>query len=445
MKQTVFFEGSPWKVIWQMCVPSVLTILVMMIYNMADIFFIGQLNNTMMVAGLTVATPIMSVLSALGSMIGGGACAALANAIGDKQWNKAKSLSSFAFWGAALTGLGFMLVIQLSLEPLLEFAGAKSGSMPYAKTYLRIISLGAPLMIVPTACGSLIRAEGAAKQAMLGNMLGTVTNIILDPILILLLRMDVAGAAIATVIANGISCGYYIWYLTKKTAVLTMVPQFFTLRHGIPQKVLVLGLPTAVGTLMSSASTLLSNNLLSGYSESALAARGVSSKVIMIVTMLQMGITMGIQPVLAYFYGAKNTGKLKEYLQKCALVTVIAGASLTGICLIFGPQLLGFFLDDPEVIKQGTVFIRIGILAGPIAGIQQLSTSFLQSTEKPAYALILALTRDGLVYLPLLYLLDHFYGITGYIVARPVATLACAMLGLTFILRRYRQLQQKFA
>lgn len=355
----IFAKESIWKLMVKMCLPAVITILIMVIYNMADIYFIGQLKDPYKVTGLSLCMPITTLLSALGSMIGTGASSCISVAMGRGDDSKVAHYSSFSLYFSIFIGALFAAVVLLFQNPILDLIGTSANTRSYAASYLSLIMLGAPLTMLNTATGQVIRCEGASVSAMVGNLLGTILNIILDPIFILVLGMGVPGAAIATLIGTASSSIYYIVFIMRKCKHVTIHLHDFTLGQGVATGVLAIGLPSGVSTLLNSISGIFENNLLVAHGDHYVAALSVAGRATMIIGMLQIGVAMGVQPIIAYSYGARNWKRMRETILKTSLVTVILGLELTLLCRGFSTALVKAFLDDTTIIPLGVYVIAL--------------------------------------------------------------------------------------
>lgn len=433
-----FDTSRPGRLMMKMCIPSVITILVMQIYHMADVFFIGKLKSTAMLSGLTLASPVIAILSTVGVLVGGGGSAALAMAIGRRDNDSTRRIVAFSFWSSL--GLGFVVGLALLLFSgrLVSFFGASDEASMYCRQYMTVMAVGAPAMCFSQTIGSLIRGKGRSYESLVGNMLGSILNIALDPLFIFVFRMDVVGAAIATVLSNMVASMFYLVYMLKPSFGVSVSIRNFTLRRDVSLLVLSLGLPMAFTTMLNFVSSVLSNRVLASYGDVMVSSVSITRKIISFVTMLQMGITVGMQPVLAYTFGGKDYARLKDFTMRTAITTVFVGSVLTVCCYLAGPVIVRSFMDSPEVVETGNRCIRIMLLAGPIAGIQQLATTFFQATKRPTVSLTLSLTRDGLIYLPILYLFDSMWGFDGFLVARPVSTLLSVVLSLVLLVRLFK-------
>lgn len=432
-----FTNAKPAQIMRKMCIPSVITILIMQIYHMADVFFIGKLNSTAMVSGLSLSSPIISLLSAVGVLFGVGGSAALAMALGRKDEQSANKISSFCFWSSLGLGAVLTVLMLVFLDQITGFLCSSQTAYQYCRQYLTILAIGAPVMCFSTAMSSLIRAKGKSYQSLFGNMIGSILNILLDPLFIFTFGMGVGGAAVATVISNLVSAIFYVFYMKDPKVGICIAIRDYPLGKSIPLNVMSLGLPSSAATLLSFVSAIIANKILASYGDSIIASVSISKKIISMVSMLQMGITSGIQPVLAFHYGAKNIKGLKEYVKLTMVTTLVIGTVLTAFCYLFSEQLVRSFMKDAGVVSEGIRCMRLLLICGPITGIQQLSTTFFQATKKPMMSLTLSLTRDGLIYLPILLLLNTMLGFTGYLLARPVTTFLSALLGFVLMLSRF--------
>ncbi|MBR6347623.1 MAG: hypothetical protein IKR80_01575, partial [Spirochaetales bacterium] len=256
-------------------------------------------------------------------------------------------------------------------------------------------------------------------------------------------RMEVLGAAVATLASNLVASVFYIAYMLKPEFGIPVSVRNYTLKKDISVTVLALGLPMAFMTVLNFVSSIISNRILASYGDVMVASVSITRKITSFVTMLQMGITSGMQPVLAYTFGAGDYIKLKDFIKRTAATTVAIGSILTISCYLAGPVLVRFFMDIPEIISIGTMSIRIALLAGPFSGLQQLGTSFFQATKRPTTALFLSLTRDGIIYIPFLFLFNAHWGFTGYLYARPAGTILSVIITMIMLIKLFPEKEKQ--
>lgn len=426
-----FENDSIWRLIAKNGIPSMLTMVIVIIYNLADTFFVGQTHNDMMVAAVSVAAPIFTLLITIGTLIGSGGCSIISRAMGSNDKEISKQTSSFCFYVSILIGIIFALLLLIGCEPILYLIGATDNTIYLASIYLRIIAIGSPFIIFSNTMANVIRADGAAKESMIGNMIGTVINIILDPIMILLLNFGIAGAAVATVIGNICACIYYVIFLHKKNSdIISYSIADFTWNRKISLPVFSIGLPGALGNLLMSVSNIIMNLFLVPYGDGAVAAMGVAMKVGMIVAMLQMGLCMGVLPILAYNFGSNNIKRVKETIFKTGTVCIILGSVMTICCFIASHFLVSAFVTDKAIIDLGVKMVKAIILSGPILGIYFLTTNIMQAAGKSLIPTIVSLSRQGIIYIPCLILFNTLLGLDGLIYTQAVSDILAAIMSI---------------
>lgn len=443
MKNEALFKDKPvWSAIFSLAIPSCITILIMTIYNMADMLFIGMLGDTAQVAAVSVVGPMFSLVMAAATMLGVGGCSVIANAIGAGKTEEAKTFSSLCCMAAVLFGIFCTIVILSATDPILKMLGANEEIMASARTYMRALALGAPFMLFSTAFASILRAEGAIKEGLIGNMAGTVLNIILDPLFILVLHQGVVGAAVATVIGNVVSSGFYLYYILKKAAVLSVVPRYAMKKPLALLHILAVGLPNGISSLLSGCASTFSNQLLSGYGTNAIAAMAAAGKATMLITMIQMGICMGVQPLMAYNYGAGNLPRLKEILKKLGILTFAFGTIVTVGCFLARHTLIGLFLKDADAAAMGESVVIFLVIASPIVGLYYLSTNFLQASGSALPATIVSVLRQGGILIPCLYLMERLMGFMGIAAAHTIADVLSTVIAVAVCMRQYRVMKK---
>ncbi len=431
-------KGTFSRLFLHLCVPTILIMLVMVLYNMADTFFIGQTGDPAKIAALSLCAPLFSILSGLGTLFGSGGCTFLSLAFGRKETDKIKSCTSFCCYASLFLGLLFSALLLAFPDTICKALGADTATLSYASAYLRIIGLGAPFLIFNNVFANLIRADGSAVQSMAANLLGTVANILLDALFILVFSWDVAGAALATVLGNLISDGYLLYYVIKRQKAFSLSPRLFTLKKEISLSVLSLGIPLACSTILMSVSNVIANRMMASYGSTALAAQGVAGKIGMLISMLAMGICMGMQPAISYNFGRGNLARMNRLLRNMAVFNVVLGSILAILGFLFRDALISFFIENETVLSYSRIMLLASLATGPFYGLYQLCQTFLLSTGKASYATFAALLDKGLCYLPILFVMRHFFGMYG-IAFTPAVTLGFSLAagaGLSFSWRR---------
>lgn len=438
------FEHVPVpKAVAVMAVPTMISMLVVVIYNMADTFFIGQTNDAMQVAAVSLATPVFMVFMALGNLFGIGGSSAISRALGEKKEDRAKQISSFCCYGSLGLGVLMTLLCLLGMNGILQLIGASANTIGYARQYLTYIAFGGPFIMFSTAFGNILRGEGAARESMIGNMIGTVTNIILDPIMILVLGWGVAGAAVATVIGNMAASTFYLCHFMRKRSSLSINPKDFCMGNRIAASVMSIGIPASLNNILMSCANIILNLVLAQYGDKPVAAMGVAMKVNMLVVLLQIGLCSGIQPLIGYNYGAKNKKRLLQVFRFTGLCAVIMGTGLTVLMVIARASIIRAFINDAEVVAYGIQMIIALQLSGPVIGILFLCINTIQGMGKAIPSLVLTICRQGVVFIPMVFLLSSLFGLDGVIYAQPTADYVSIILSVIICMTIFRGLEHK--
>ncbi len=426
-------ENKVSEVVKKMAIPSVISSLVTVVYNMADTFFVGQTGDPLQVAAVSLTNPIFILFMAVANMLGTGGSAIASRALGKNDKDKARNVSSFVTYFSILVGIVFCLILLVFQNGLLTLFGANSDTLDLAKGYTLYIALGAPFIIFSAASSFIVRAGGDSKQAMIGNMIGTVINIVLDPIFVSVFHKGAAGAAIATTIGNVIASIYYVYYFYKQSKIMSISFRYFT--FNVCKDICISGLPMALFSSLMSVSTIITNLILANYGNSAIAAAGIVFKANMFVSFLQMGIANGVQPILGYCVGANNETRFKEvesYTKKCCL---ICGFILSALYIVFSKNIISVFIDDLETISYGVPLLIGYTLSGPFIGMLFMNMNVLQTLNHPMPATVLSLCRQGLLFIPLLFILNMLFSFNGVCIAQSLTDFIVIVISFIFTAR----------
>ena len=441
---TDLFEKAPVpKAVATMAVPTMISMLVVVIYNMADTFFIGQTKDPLQVAAVSLATPVFMIYMALGHLFGIGGSSAISRALGERRKDRAWHISSFCCYG--LLGLGVMVAVisVLGMEQILHLIGASENTIGFARQYLTIISIGAPTIMFSTAFANILRGEGASRESMIGNLLGTIVNIILDPVMILGLGWGVSGAALATIIGNIAACFFYISYYLRGKSMLSIHVKDFKMGDGIAASVAAIGIPASLNNILMSFANIILNQALVGYGDTPVAAMGVALKSNMLVVLLQIGLCVGIQPLIGYNYGSGNKKRLMQVFKFTGVVSVIMGMLLTLFMIIARKTMIQVFINDAEVVSYGIRMVVALQLSAPFIGILFLCINTIQGMGKALPSLILTVCRQGLIFIPLIFILNAMLGLEGVIYAQPAADYLSILVGIMICVHLFRSMEHR--
>lgn len=441
---TDLFEKAPVpKAVATMAVPTMISMLVVVIYNMADTFFIGQTKDPLQVAAVSLATPVFMIFMALGHLFGIGGSSAISRALGERRKDRAWHISSFCCYGSLGLGVMVAVISVLGMEQILHLIGASENTIGFARQYLTIISIGAPTIMFSTAFANILRGEGASRESMVGNLLGTIVNIILDPVMILGLGWGVSGAALATIIGNIAACFFYISYYVRGKSMLSIHVKDFRMGEGIAASVAAIGIPASLNNILMSFANIILNQALVGYGDTPVAAMGVALKSNMLVVLLQIGLCVGIQPLIGYNYGSGNKKRLMQVFKFTGVVSVIMGMLLTLFMIIARKTMIQVFINDAEVVSYGIRMVVALQLSAPFIGILFLCINTIQGMGKPLPSLILTVCRQGLIFIPLIFILNALLGLDGVIYAQPAADYLSILVGIMICVHLFRSMEHR--
>ncbi len=440
--KTELFETMPVpKALLTMAVPCIVSQLVTMVYNLADTFFIGMSNDPYKVAAASAVGVLFFMLTALSNLFGVGGGSLVSRLLGEKRDADAKRVSAFSFYGSLAIAAVYAFVCFLFTEPFARLLGASDNTIGYASSYMFwVVVVGAIPAALSMTMSHLLRSAGYSKESGTGLAIGGIANIILDPLFMFVILPkgnEVTGAALATLLSNVISLGYFflVYRKLQGKTVLSLAPKYIRLEKKLVRDIFAIGLPSAITTLLANVTSIMKNNLTSGYGDIELAAYGIVMKIDMLPLNIGMGLCQGMMPLVAYNYAAGNYPRMKKFTKTAQL----AGVAMAAVCIvvfeIFSPQIIWMFIRDEATIAYGKNFLRIACLATPfiISNFQKIFC--LQAMGKGKESLILGVCRQGLFAIPILLILNHFLGLYGVVSAQLVSD-ACTVVISTLLYRK---------
>ncbi|MBQ7059085.1 MAG: MATE family efflux transporter [Firmicutes bacterium] len=422
-------EGSIGQLLLRMSLPVILIMMVTVLYNMADVFFIGRSGDANQLAAISLASPVFSAISAFNTLIGFGGCTACAIALGESRGDLVKKYSSFVVYASLALSIILTVLILGGMNPLLSLLGANQQTSGYTAEYLRVLAVGTPFLLLSGALGNTIRADGDVKSAMLASLTGTLLNILLDPLFISVFHWGCRGAALATVIGNIVSMILLLRTASKKEA-FSLSFRDLSLRKEVSVRILTLGFPMAASTLLMSFSSTFSNRLTVSYGNIAVAAHSVAGKCGMLIPMVVMGICMGVQPAVSYVFGRKDKRRLRRIVLGIGAVSVVVALLMATLFYLFRGSFVAAFSPDPEIISLGKHMMLGSLIAVPMDAVYQMCSAYLQGTGKVGYATLTSLLQKGLVFVPVLYFMESVFGLDGIIFANAVTTVISTTVAL---------------
>lgn len=420
------------KVLLKLAVPGIIGMLVNAIYNIVDTLFIGMLNDTSAIGAVSVAFPLIMLIGAVGQMFGVGANSYISRLLGAKDQDSAEVAASTAFITTLIVAAGFTVLALPSLEFILATFGASETIMPYALDYGRIMIIFSVFTMINMTMNNMIRAEGGATFSMMALSLGAVLNMILDPIFIFTLGLGVKGAAWATITGQIISTIFLLSYYIRGKAQVPLKLSKFKPSKLVYGEIFKIGVPTLLRQVLISLSMGLINSAAMVYGDSAVAAMGVSTRVLSMSFYITFGYLQGFMPVVGFNYGAKLYDRVKESISFSIRVTTLFNVIACVIFAFFAEPILGAFSQDPEVIAFGAKALRYNSVMLPFVGYMIIGNGVFQAFGKGKEALVLSVARQGLFLIPAITILPNILGVQGILLSQPIADVLTLLT--TFVL-----------
>lgn len=443
------FERKPVpQAVAQLAVPTILSSLVMVIYNMADTYFVGMINNPVQNAAVTLAAPVLLAFNAVNNLFGVGTSSMMSRALGRREYETVKRSSAFGFYCALFCGILFSVLCMTFRTPLLYLLGADADTIGATNDYLQwTVICGAAPAILNVVLAYMVRSEGASLHASMGTMSGCLLNIILDPIFILPwgLDMGAAGAGLATFISNCVACLYFfiLLYVRRKETYVCILPQKFGLEKAIVLGVCGVGIPASIQNLLNVTGMTILNNFTSAYQADAVAAMGIAQKINMVPLQVALGFSQGIMPLISYNYSSKNVKRMRETML-FVVKTIIPFMIAVSVGYYFGAgALIGAFMKNETIIAYGTRFLRGFCIGLPFLCMDFLAVGVFQAIGLGSAAFVFAILRKIVLEIPALYVLNYFFPLYGLAYSQFVAEFVLSVAAVWMLLRIFGKLQQQ--
>lgn len=431
------------KLLMQYAIPAIIAMTASSLYNMVDSIFIGQGVGPLAISGLAITFPLMNLSAAFGAAVGVGASTFISVKLGQKDYDTAKHILGNTMTLNLIMGLGVGLVCLLFLDPILRFFGASDQTIPYARDYMVIILLGNVITHMYFGLNSVLRAAGKPKHAMSATIFTVVLNTILDPLFIYTFGLGIKGAAYATVLAQSLALIWQLYIFSRPKELLHFKRGTFRPQSNIIRNIIAIGLsPFSMNVCACIVVIFINNSMVHYGSDLAVGAYGIANKVAFIFVMINMGVNQGMQPIAGYNYGAMRYDRLMKVVK----YSIIAATAIMTTGFIIAMTIPGpcarLFTTDPTLINLSAKGIRYIMVAFPVVGYQMVVSNFFQSIGKAKISIVLSLSRQLLILLPLLLILPTMFGINGVWVSMPVSdTLSAFMAAWIMIvhMRRFKK------
>ncbi len=444
-KIKLFEEVPVAKAVMTMSVPTIISSLVMVIYNLADTYFVGMINDPVQNAAVALAAPVLLAFNAVNNLFGVGSASMMSRSLGKKDYDMVYKSSAFGFYCALMGGALFSLLYTVFRQPVLTLLGSDADTAAATGAYLRwTVTCGAIPAILNVVIAHLVRAEGSSLHASIGTMSGCFLNIILDPVFILPsgLNMGAAGAGLATFLSNCAACLYFfvLMYIKRDRTYVCMKPSMFRPDKTIVTNVCSVGIPASIQNLLAVTGMTVLNNFTSSYGSYAVAAMGIAKKIDMVPMYVSQGLSQGIMPLVSYNYASKNIKRMKKTVIFSARIAV-SFLTAIAVCYYFGSEFfIRLFMDDDVIVSYGSRFLHALCLSLPFLCMDFLAVGVYQACGMGRKSLIFAIFRKIVLEIPALYLLNKLYPLYGLAFAQLTAELVLATAAVVVLFRMFRRL-----
>lgn len=448
-QKIILFEQTPIpKAVMKLAVPTIISSLVMILYNLADTYFVGMLNNSIENAAVTLAAPVLLAFNAINNLFGVGSSSMMSRALGKKDYDTVSRSSAFGFYCALFFGVCFSIGYSVFQEPLLILLGANAETVSATGEYLKwTVSFGAAPAILNVVMAYLVRAEGSSLHASIGTMSGCLLNIVLDPIFILPwgLNMGAAGAGLATFLSNCAACFYFFIFLFVKRGktYVCINPAMFGFKKAIILGICGVGIPASIQNLLNVTGMTVLNNFTSSYGSNAVAAMGIAQKVNMIPMYVAMGFSQGIMPLVSYNYASGNVKRMRKTVTFSAKISLLFIAVIAIGYYLGAKPVISIFMKNETIISYGSRFLQGFCIALPFLCMDFLAVGVFQACGMGKEALVFALLRKIVLEIPALYILNWLYPLYGLAYAQFTAEFVLSIMAILVLAKLFRRLSNK--
>lgn len=447
--KTLLFENTPIpRAVMSLSIPTVLSSLVMVIYNLADTYFVSMLGDSVENSAVTLAAPVLLAFNAVNNLFGVGTSSMMSRGLGKKDYDTVYRSSAFGFYCALISGIFFSVLYTIFHVPLLNVLGADAQTMQPTGEYLKwTVSCGAAPAILNVVLAYFVRAEGASLHASIGTMSGCLLNIILDPLFVLPqgLNMGASGAGLATFISNCVACIYFfiLLFVKRKTTFVCIKPSMFGFKKDIVSGIFAVGIPASIQNLLNVTGMTVLNNFTSSYGPDAIAAMGIVQKINMVPMQVALGFSQGVMPLISYNFASKNIERMKKAIVFAAKIMAAFMIPVTVILFIAAGPVVSMFMHDETIVAYGARFMHGMCLSSPLLCVDFLAVGIFQACGFGKKAFVFAILRKIVLEIPALFILNHFFSLYGLAYAQTIAEFVLAIAAVVIMLKLIKRLEKE--
>lgn len=423
---------------FRQALPVVFNMAITLIYNLADTWFIARTNDAMLVAGVSLCAPLFMVLMAVGNIFGQGGSSLIARMLGRGDRDSVGRVSAFCFYAAIFCGVAAAIPLVGFRRPILALLGANAETAAHAEAYFTVLAVAAPAEILTFIHSNLLRSEGLSAESVVGSVSGSLLNIVLDPILISALGWGARGAAIATALGYILTDVIYLFVVRKKSACLSMDIRSAHVDKEERRQIITIGTAAAITNIASAVCQVFMNKFLLPYGNDRIAALGIVTRITMITQLVLVGFSFGGVPLFGFLYGAKAHEKLNRLLKFCTLFLCGLALTISLITFLLAAPMMRVFIDNAAIVSEGARMLRWQISGMVFCAVVLLFTCMFQGTGRSVQALVMSLSRQGLLFLAVFGVATTIAGYNGFLAAQPLSDLLSAALALAMYARLRR-------
>ncbi|MCQ2518746.1 MAG: MATE family efflux transporter [Lachnospiraceae bacterium] len=445
-KKTDLFENYAIpKAVAYLSLPAIMGTLVMVLYNMADIYFVGMLDNSLESSAVTIASPLILAFNAVTNLFGVGGSSLMSRSLGKKDYDTTKKCVATSVYLALFSAILFSALYTIFRNPMMNLLGADASNRAQTARYLFwTVTVGAIPSILNVVLSNMVRGEGESFHASIGVISGCVLNIILDPFFVLpkFIGMGAAGAGMATCISNCVACAYLliVIFLKRKTTYVCLNPKQFSFRKDIYKEIFGVGIPASIQNLLNVTGTVILNNFTNKFGTDAVTAMGICHRVTMIPLYLTMGMTQGIMPLISYNFASGNRKRMKDAIMFVIRISVVITVAMAIVFYFYSGNIVAIFMDEPvAVVDYGRVILRAMCIGIPFLAVDFTAVAVFQAIGKGSYSFIFAISRKIILEIPAIIILNKIYPLYGMGFAQPFAEFVLTVISIFMLRKIFRE------
>lgn len=448
-KKEYLFESAPIpKAVVTLAVPTVISALVMVLYNLADTYFVGMLNDPVQNAAVTLSAPLLLAFNAVNNLFGVGTSSMMSRGLGAKDYDLVSKSSAFGFYCSLFFGIVYSVIYTLFSGSFLTMLGADSQTIAATAEYLKwTVSFGAAPAILNVVMAYLVRSEGATLHASIGTMSGCILNMILDPVFVLPwgLNMGSAGAGLATFISNCVACCYFfvLIFIKRKKTYVCINPKKFGFKKSVVFGIFAVGIPACIQNLLNVTGMTVLNNFTADFGADAVAAMGIAYKVNMVPMNIAWGVSQGIMPLISYNFSSGNHQRMKKAIILSAKISQLFLITVAACFFIFSPNVISLFIGNSSVINYGAAFLRGMCFGLPFLAMDFLAVNVFQACGMGGKSLVFAIMRKIILEIPALFILNALFPLYGLAYAQFCAEFVLAIAAVVVLVRMFKRLERE--